>query len=317
MDRIYSSAYFTIVAASGKDSEAGLPGVSLVSRESNQLIEEVRNLRLARVLPGRAESIETSKWNSRAWTFQERLQSMRMLIFTAEQVHFSYQSSYDFREDMVGESECALFIQNPVDMSDTIPLSPLFDYEEELNFDVYSRLVSSYTSRKMTNPNDCLAAFNAIEKVLRPVFRIEKAFCAGLPQTAFDAALLWKPVGPSTRRRDPKNGSSSSWSWTWAGWEGAVTYEPISNIGETTVSMLSWCLASDTHSSTFGDVRGPMSSTSCNTWQRLYDGESDIIYYKDNSKNCDVRFARPIPGNQSLDPTLLYLSSFKGRGSLD
>lgn len=79
MDRIYRSA--KLVAASGHDAEVGLPGVRFNSWCSNQAIEEVQGLTLAKVLPGKREITDRPLWNQRGWTYQERLFSKRLPCF--------------------------------------------------------------------------------------------------------------------------------------------------------------------------------------------------------------------------------------------
>ncbi|OCL03899.1 heterokaryon incompatibility, partial [Glonium stellatum] len=68
MDSIYQSAKFTIVAAYGTDSEAGLPGVKPGSRVLEQRMADVRGLKLANVLPQFTYTVDNSLWNTRGWT---------------------------------------------------------------------------------------------------------------------------------------------------------------------------------------------------------------------------------------------------------
>ena len=66
MDEIYQNAALTIVAAAGKDANAGLPGIS-EPPDVNQRIINVGNVRLANVLPYLRKSVESSFWQSRGW----------------------------------------------------------------------------------------------------------------------------------------------------------------------------------------------------------------------------------------------------------
>lgn len=59
-------------------------------------------LLIARAHPFTA--IERSKWHSQAWTYQEKLFSHRMLIFTDEQVFYLCGKSY-WCEDTVLETD--------------------------------------------------------------------------------------------------------------------------------------------------------------------------------------------------------------------
>ncbi|KAK8033979.1 hypothetical protein PG993_008974 [Apiospora rasikravindrae] len=72
MDAVYGRAQLTLVAAAGQDAESGLPGVG-----SRMEIPEV--------------SINTSRWGTRGWTYQEPWLSCRSLVFTTEHVYFECQ----------------------------------------------------------------------------------------------------------------------------------------------------------------------------------------------------------------------------------
>jgi hypothetical protein len=69
MDLLYDNAFLTIVAASGNDANAGLPGVRKDSRGRQQVIEEVKTgLRL--ISPKHVtDSVDQSVWESRGWTY--------------------------------------------------------------------------------------------------------------------------------------------------------------------------------------------------------------------------------------------------------
>ncbi|PMD41737.1 HET-domain-containing protein, partial [Hyaloscypha variabilis F] len=92
MDLIYSRANLTIVAAFGNDASAGLPGLQSGTRMVDLFEARMtfnshgtsKQLTVARSRPTRI--IDDSKWNSRGWTYQEKLFSHRMLLFTEEQV---------------------------------------------------------------------------------------------------------------------------------------------------------------------------------------------------------------------------------------
>ena len=87
MATIYGCATLTIVALTGKDSNAGLPGIS-VPRPA-QVRETVNGHKLFTISPDIESEIERSMWATRAWTVQEELLSRRMLHFTESQVGFS------------------------------------------------------------------------------------------------------------------------------------------------------------------------------------------------------------------------------------
>jgi hypothetical protein len=87
MATIYGCATLTIVALTGKDSNAGLPGISAL--RPAQVRETVNGHKLFTTSPDIQSEIERSMWATRAWTLQEELLSRRMLHFTESQVDFS------------------------------------------------------------------------------------------------------------------------------------------------------------------------------------------------------------------------------------
>ncbi|KAF2179568.1 HET-domain-containing protein, partial [Zopfia rhizophila CBS 207.26] len=89
MDAIYSSAVVTIAAASGAHSDTGISGVSL-ARAFHQVSEIIQGFRLAIPLPSYADLDRDDNliWNTRGWTFQEKVLSRRLLMFTNHQVYF-------------------------------------------------------------------------------------------------------------------------------------------------------------------------------------------------------------------------------------
>ncbi|KAF2726899.1 HET-domain-containing protein, partial [Polyplosphaeria fusca] len=87
MNRIYSNAQTTIVAAAGNGPYYGLPGVSSRTRK-RQGTFEIDGIILAEVFPDTRQALDASTWISRAWTYQESFLSRRRLIFTDRQVSF-------------------------------------------------------------------------------------------------------------------------------------------------------------------------------------------------------------------------------------
>lgn len=89
MDTIFTRASFTIVAASGGDANAGLPGVQGGSRNIVQhTVVYSDDLTLLSLMSGCDDVVDKSTWNGRCWTYQERLLSRRAMIFTNDTVYF-------------------------------------------------------------------------------------------------------------------------------------------------------------------------------------------------------------------------------------
>jgi hypothetical protein len=87
MDLMYQNAQITIVASAGEDPTHGLPGVSAGDR-STQACATIGKHFLVSTPSNPQESILSSKWKTRAWTYQEALFSRRRLFFTDKQVYY-------------------------------------------------------------------------------------------------------------------------------------------------------------------------------------------------------------------------------------
>jgi hypothetical protein len=239
MDRIFGHATITIVAADGLHADAGLPGISIPTARSQiaRVVQPNINVLLAVKYP-----TTLGKWDTRAWTFQEKLLSKRMLIFNGGYVSFHCRHSV-LREDMpathagngpaqipwVSEipKESSALIKRAWDESPVLLRSPFFTE--------YANLLAQYTSREMTDSRDALNAVLGLLKVLQKMtinkknalHRISRAIdfgdptdwtLNGLPEKFLDMALLWQPPaakGVHLTRRE--HGDLPSWSWT--GWE--------------------------------------------------------------------------------------------------
>ena len=110
MDAIYIGAHFTIVAACGADSRAGLPGVRTRSRRP-QRVEIIRGITLAAAQPNLANALLDTQWHHRAWTFQEAVLSKRLLIFTDFGAYFQCSTALwceDTHLEKPSLSECSI-----------------------------------------------------------------------------------------------------------------------------------------------------------------------------------------------------------------
>jgi len=105
MDAIYNSAFVTIVDASGTGADDGLAGISR-SRSKAQKGRLVKGDRYAVPLPAYMDVLSDPSvvWNTRGWTFQEKVLSKRMLVFADSQVYFQC-SNMVWYEDTVMETE--------------------------------------------------------------------------------------------------------------------------------------------------------------------------------------------------------------------
>ncbi|KAK7984972.1 hypothetical protein PG988_002594 [Apiospora saccharicola] len=96
MGSVYGHAFVVIIAADGEDAEAGLAGITS-PREPGQIAREVRP-KVNVLFPVQYDK-SYGKWDTRAWTLQEKLLSRRMLVFGANHVSFHCRHGI-LREDM-------------------------------------------------------------------------------------------------------------------------------------------------------------------------------------------------------------------------
>ncbi|KAK3312637.1 heterokaryon incompatibility protein-domain-containing protein [Apodospora peruviana] len=237
MDAIYRNASLSIAAASGDHADSGLPGMS-VPRKYKQPRETVSGgLTLAVPLPRFDQLNEGNllKWNTRAWTFQEKVLSRRLLIFTDFQVYFRCSNGV-WSEDVAAETTPNLAQRRssegffcwgdeklPHDYSTRRPYS-LVDFlnfgsmklanihSYQGSFANYTAVVEEYTQRDLTYRQDALPAIDGVLRVLDPA---ESAYVAGLPRRFFDEAMLWQPKFGSTCVEVTGTGAPS---WSWASW---------------------------------------------------------------------------------------------------
>jgi hypothetical protein len=205
-DWVYARASLTVAAGSGKDANAGLPGVRKESRAFHQDIEEVvPGLRLM-VAHIAEDYINTSQWDSRAWVFGERMLSRRCLLFVNGRIYFQCRRA-TFCEDIETPATNGWSL-NCIDMPTRI-------FRERL-FWQFSSAVELYTQRDLTNPQDILDAFEAVGTVLEARLNMKLFF--GMPDNMIDTALIWESSKMLKRRQ---NFSTMSW----AGWVGEIQWK--------------------------------------------------------------------------------------------
>lgn len=247
MNMIYRNADLTICAADGVDATTGLKALSKPTH-SQIIVECAPGLRLMVCRLAEA-SIKKSKWNTRGWTFQERLLSRRCLIFTEGRVMFQCRSAA-MSEDIVtapgsvdNASRWSLdLLQSPLQLLNSLAPRPIW---------FYMNCVQLYSARDLTKSGDILAAFNGVSNHIEDALSSPLTF--GLPTSHFDLALLWIPLGssqrrmgdesederfddePSRRRNSGHTRETNFPSWSWCGWQGCT-------MDYLTTSMIDDCL---------------------------------------------------------------------------
>ncbi|CAH0053705.1 unnamed protein product [Clonostachys solani] len=227
MDSIYRQSVITIVAASGANADAGIPGVRPETRHLEQhtlqargvpFIDSVDSNQLG-LLPFDAEPmwVSDTPWAQRAWTFQEGLVSRRLLFFTAEQVYWSC------RRGLLSEDTVEHFSLEDGDAEPKRDLYNKFDPKE------YQSLAITFSKRNLTYESDIQRAYLGIQNHLDKKWGGHK-FSWGLPHGCFGSFLIWEwQFSTGSRLRngthpiksiDGTVTRASFPSWSWMGWTG-------------------------------------------------------------------------------------------------
>jgi Heterokaryon incompatibility protein (HET) len=257
MDLIYGNAELTICAADGEDSSTGLKAMHLQIHDPKTglrgaqlkdpeagIKESAPGVRLMVSRPPET-SIRASNWNTRAWTFQERLLSRRCLLFTGGRVYFQCRStgmSEDIFADRKGAGWSLDLVHAPLQLLRELDYRAIW---------VYLQCVSLYSSRVLSKPKDILAAFAGISNLMKRTMRAP--FIFGLPSSHFDLALLWEPQQALKPRKPDKNnkeevqdyGGLEFPSWSWCGWTNVTNENQPSKLKpqmEYTNDMIGGCL---------------------------------------------------------------------------
>lgn len=219
MDQIYGSSILTIAAAHGDRADAGLPGVRQGTRSITQGVETIQGICLANRPWSFDKSVGESKWNTRAWTFQERILTKRTLFITQQQMFFKCDHAVEcLAEDLVRKLKPRMKATYPMDDTgrDMIP------QKWSINIVSYQKTVEAFVTRDITYPGDVLNAFEGIAQRMRSIFRSE--FMYGIPQSELEYCMLWEPWGGKFTRRCDAKGDALFPSWSWAGWIGPIRY---------------------------------------------------------------------------------------------
>lgn len=233
MDLIYEGAYCTIVAASGRTDHDGLPGISIPRHVQPSFSIDGCDVHFVSSLPDPQAIISSSKWNTRAWTYQEALCSARRLIFTQHQVYFECKAMHTCEA-----------VELPMSLITGAHARPVLFRDEwhtgTHHFGALSAfwsVVKAYSQRSMTFESDALIAlegilrrFQASPAFVYNIFGIPVVLKDGLrgdkdallDPRLFVAGLSWRHGGAAHRRKHFP-------SWSWAGWEGNV--QPQSTFG--------------------------------------------------------------------------------------
>lgn len=192
MDQIYENAELTIVNLYGENDQAGLPGVSCVTRMI-QPRYDISSGSLIFSCPAISRIIADSKWATRGWTYQEVRLSRRCLFFTHHQVYFVCQDST--RSEAVPMSHGGPWVVEALNSDSLSDVVTIFGGDDSLMNPLLDDILV-FSQRKLTYQSDILDAFRGI------LARSGFITFWGVPITAIDAIT------------DPSKGLALGMTWS-------------------------------------------------------------------------------------------------------
>ncbi|KAK1751208.1 HET-domain-containing protein [Echria macrotheca] len=212
MDQIYEHAWLTIAAGHGHNANAGLPGVRHGDRVRRNFAHEVKPGLFLGLCESFGLLLSRTLYETRAWTFQERLLSRRVLYFFENSLAFSCGLS--IRLEACPDRYPCPKPQDPSFARSLVESPGSEDQRTQTALRDYFRVVSIYSQRALTHDSDILRALAGIMR--RFSLRFETSLIQGLPKLALDFSLIFR--GTNLKRR------SGFPSYSWAGWRGEVNF---------------------------------------------------------------------------------------------
>lgn len=222
MDKIYSHAHLTLVAAAGEDSLYGLPGIGGRQRHPQGRFS-VDNVAIIQIFPHTSAQLSASRWASRGWTYQEGYLSPRRLIFTDHQV--SYLCNTMYCTETVRKPQNLSGSEKDADNSSFLGMIPsASSFRGTSNRDRWDHLkrrqLVNYTKRKLTKESDSLNAILGLFRTLEPS---DIRHLHGIPfREVSRAAVSWLEFPLAWHHEEVAMRRQQFPSWSWSGWEGGI-----------------------------------------------------------------------------------------------
>lgn len=228
MGQIYTRSLVTIMAAASIDSNSGLPGVSTLARSEQRISEPLNGGVLLRTCTpkyrkkledigwsNRRDYLKDSKWETRGWTFQEKVLSRRCLFFMEEQVYWECQRASWCEETCLEtgpEYRFSWDVPNLRFFSDRdFPVGKRMAGDDVIW--AFSHLIEEYTSRTLAFGKDTYKAFSGLVHILEDLTGAE--IFQGLHASEFNRSLCWDNDKSSNLR----SGNEFP-TWSWLAWTG-------------------------------------------------------------------------------------------------
>lgn len=224
MDVVYRCALTTIVALSSTKASDPLLGVrpgTLLPLYS-QVVNINSSYFQSRIDVMEPALFRQSVYETRGWTFQERLLAPRCLYMTgySAQYHCENKHNDDLWPDFDTPSAEVPGLLFHANFRHGLRRGSIRGEEDV--FDAYKRFVQDFKKRELRYQSDGINAFAGVYSWLE-TYGLGQSIC-GLPENFLCKALLWSPPA---RQKCRRNNVFPSWSW--AGWDGLVEFEAVSH----------------------------------------------------------------------------------------
>ena len=186
MASIDANAYFTIVAADGKDLNHGLRGIGGNAKPRNVHCGIIRFHDGQEMIAHQPEPVdlEDTVWRSRGWTYQEGLFSRRVLIFNGLVSWICRRSVW--QENVCSPTEDAKYALKHRPRSWTLGLAAQIPRWPDLYR--WADLVGQFNQRKLTFDNDFVDAFLGAISTFN--YRFNGGILWAIPDMFFDYCIL-------------------------------------------------------------------------------------------------------------------------------
>jgi hypothetical protein len=223
MDSIYAGAYVTLAALSASSAKDGCYKTSTARCSTRNIQNWWSKQKLHEVCI--REKFDHVKYDSdimpltqRAWAFQERLLSTRIVYFAPDELLWECMErsgcecwTLKSRKPVANSTRLWIRSDNTLFSEDWVM------YHSEL----WHEIVTEYTRRQLTYEKDIFPALQGIARRLST--RTSSAYRAGLWEVTLPMDFLWITRTPGTYAR-PKQWRAPTWSW--ASVVGSVYWEP-------------------------------------------------------------------------------------------
>lgn len=246
MDLIYSIASICIIAAAGDGPDYGLPGVNGTLRSVQPMLTLGHHILISGLTPAK-RLLQSSKWASRGWTYQEGILARRRLVFTDDQVFFEcntlhYSESWILPlDELHSEGKEYLkvdFFYGYHRVQSAFQVSNKLFLRKVLGSDPWEIMayLSIYSGRQLTYTEDRVKAVQGIfhaagtrehplyhfigVPILPPIcggpYNLDHSTLERSPEEGFLIGLTWYHKTLGKRQ-------SIFPSWSWAGWDGQLS----------------------------------------------------------------------------------------------